>query len=149
MLPFWSREELHCQQLLAIKVKANGCEDVCVELRINNNESLVVGSVYRHPITNIKGFRDAFVHVIKTFKTNQNYLDNITRSTSTANTIIDRTTYVNGQILPVILYNDILDHLLICAEFRCRTQKNSSKRPIIRPLNKKKLNCFCSNGIKN
>ena len=45
-----------------------------MELKINNNESLVVGSVYRHPSTNIKGFEDAFVHVIKTFKTNLNYV---------------------------------------------------------------------------
>ena len=43
------REELQCQQLSAIKIKADGCEDVRVELKINNNESLVVGSVYRHP----------------------------------------------------------------------------------------------------
>ena len=68
------REALQCQQLSAIKIKVDGCEDVWVELKINNNESLVVGSVYRHPSTNIKGFEDAFVHVIKTFKTNQNYV---------------------------------------------------------------------------
>ena len=55
------REELQCQQLSAIKIKADGCEDVWVELKINNNESLIVGSVYRHPSTNIKGFEDACI----------------------------------------------------------------------------------------
>ena len=161
------REELQCQQLSAIKIKADGCEDVWVELKINNNESLVVGSVYRHASTNIKSFEDAFFHVFKTFKTNQNYVvlgdfninynetplspnvlnyanhissigcmqlvDKPTRITSTSITVIDHI-YVNtallGQILPVLFYNDISDHLPICAEFRCRIQKKSSKRPI-------------------
>ena len=151
-----------------------------MELKINNNESSVVGSVYRHSSTNIKGFEDAFVHVIKTFKTNQNYvvlgdyninyndtslsphvlnyanhissigcmqiIDKPTRITSTSNTIIDHI-YINtallGQILPVI-FCDISDHLPICAEFRCRTQKKSSKRLINRPLNQENIELFLS-----
>ena len=35
---------------------------------------MVIVSVYQHPNNNIKDFGDAFVHVIKTFKTNQNYM---------------------------------------------------------------------------
>ena len=58
-------EELQCQQLLAIKIKADGCEDVWVKLKINNRKSLVVGSVYRHPSTNIKGFEDAFYQPLR------------------------------------------------------------------------------------
>ena len=175
------REESHCQQLLTIKIKADGCEDVWAELRINDKESLVVGSVYRHSSTSIKGFEDAFVHVIKTFKTNPNYIvlgefninyketplspnvlncadhissigciqliDKPTRITSTFNTIIDHI-YVNtallDQILPVIFHDDISDHLPISAEFRCRTQKKSSERPITRLLNQKNIELFLS-----
>ena len=75
------------------------------------------------------------------------FVDKPTRITSTSNTIIDHI-YVNtallGQILPVIFYNDISDHLPICAEFRCRTQKKSSKRPINRPLNQENIELFLS-----
>ena len=66
-----------CCQLSQIKVKTDKCEDVWVELILDNEETSIVGSVYRHPNnTNkkIKLFEDAFVHILKTFKSNQRYL---------------------------------------------------------------------------
>ena len=66
------------QQLSQIKIKTSGCEDVWVEINLEKKESLVVGSVYRHPYNDHKSFEDAFVNVIKSLKANQNYvvLDN-------------------------------------------------------------------------
>ena len=69
--------DIKCHQLSQIKVKTDECEDVWVELILDNKETLIVGSVYRHPNnTNkkIKLFEDAFVHVLETLKPNQRYL---------------------------------------------------------------------------
>ena len=65
---------LNCHQLSQIKIKCDGCEDVWVNVKLNNSETLVVGSVYRHPNNVIKNFEDAFISVIKSFKSNQNYI---------------------------------------------------------------------------
>ena len=65
-------DRLTCSQLSQIKIKCNGCEDVWVKVNLNNNETLVLGSVYRHPNNIIKNFEDAFISVIKSFKSNQN-----------------------------------------------------------------------------
>ena len=67
-------DNLKCQQLCQIKIKTSGCEDVWVKINHGKNESLVVGSVYRHPHNDNKSFEDAFVNVIKSFKANQNYV---------------------------------------------------------------------------
>ena len=41
---------------------------------LNNGKTLVLGSVYRHPNNVIKNFEDAFISVVKSFKSNQNYI---------------------------------------------------------------------------
>ena len=41
--------DIKCRQLSQIKVKTDQCEDIWVELILGNKETLVVGSVYRHP----------------------------------------------------------------------------------------------------
>ena len=69
--------DIKCHQLSQIKVKTDECEDVWVELILDNKETLIAGLVYRHPNnTNkkIKLFEDAFVHILKTFRCNQRYL---------------------------------------------------------------------------
>ena len=48
--------------------------DVWIEVNLGKKESLVVGSVYRHPHNDNKSFEDAFVKAIKPFKANQNYV---------------------------------------------------------------------------
>ena len=58
------RNNLNFRQLTETKIKADECEDVWVELKLNKSESLTVGSIYRHPTTDMKRFEDAFVHVI-------------------------------------------------------------------------------------
>ena len=175
------RNNLNCRQLTETKIKADECEDVWVDLKLNKSESLTVGSVYRHPTTDMKRFEDAFVHVIKRFKANQNYIilgdfninydkkassqnvndyannissigclqliDKPTRTTPTSSTIIDYI-YVNtaltGQVLPIILYDDISDHFPLCAELRYTALKKSTMRPIFLPINQKVIELFLS-----
>ena len=70
-------ENIKCQPLSQTKIKVNGCEDVWVELTLENNDTLIVGSFYKHPnstISDLRTFEDAFVSIIKSFKTNQKYL---------------------------------------------------------------------------
>ena len=70
-------DNIKCQPLSQTKIKVNGCEDVWVELTLENNGTLIVDSVNRHPISTISGlrtFEDAFVSIIKSFKTNQKHL---------------------------------------------------------------------------
>ena len=69
--------DIKCRQFSQIKVKTDECEYVWVELILYNKETLIIGSVYRHPNTTnkkIKLFEDAIVHILKTFKSNQRYL---------------------------------------------------------------------------
>ena len=67
-------DRLNCQQNSEIKTNANACEDVWVEIGLVKNESLLVGSIYRHPSANFKIFEDHFMHILKSLKTNQNYV---------------------------------------------------------------------------
>ena len=67
-------DKIKYQQPSQIKIKTSGCEDIWVEINLGKKESLVVGSVYRHPHNENKSFEDAFVNVIKSFKANQNYV---------------------------------------------------------------------------
>ena len=64
-------DNIKCQQLSPIKIKTNGCEDLWVEINLENKESLALVSVYRHPHNDNKSFEDVFVNVIKSFKANQ------------------------------------------------------------------------------
>ena len=74
-------DAFNCEQFAKIKINFNGCEDVWINL--NQNKSLIVGSVFRHP-SYIKLFEDEFVSTIKSFKANQDYIvfgdDNINYS---------------------------------------------------------------------
>ena len=70
-------KKLECQHLPQIKFKSDGCEDVWIELQLDNQESLIVGAVYRHSIDNKNGFKvfeETFVKVIKSFKANQKFV---------------------------------------------------------------------------
>ena len=70
-------DNIKCQPSSQTKINVNGCEDVCGELALENNDTLIVGSVYKHPnsiISDLRTFEDAFVSIIKSFKTIQKYL---------------------------------------------------------------------------
>ena len=70
-------DNIKCQPLSKTKIKITDCEDVWVELTLKNSDTLIVGSVYRHPINtanDIKTFEDFFISIIKSFKTYQKYL---------------------------------------------------------------------------
>ena len=72
-------DNIKCQPLSQTKMKVNGCEDVWIELTLENNDTLIVDSVYRHLISTIndlRTFEDALVSIIKSFKTNQKYFSN-------------------------------------------------------------------------
>jgi len=61
-------DNLKSIQLTDNKLKCNRCEDVWIELKINNNETLIVGSVYRHSSNVFKQFENEFISIIRTFK---------------------------------------------------------------------------------
>ena len=70
-------DNIKCQPLSKTKIKVIDCEDVWVELILKNSDTLIVGSVYRHPnntANDIKTFEDALISIIKSFKTYQKYL---------------------------------------------------------------------------
>jgi len=55
-------------QLTEIKFKCHRCEDVWIKLKLINNETLIVGSVYRHPSNFFKQFENEFINIIKHLK---------------------------------------------------------------------------------
>ena len=170
---------LNCHQLSQSKIKCDGCEDVWVNVKLNNSETLVVGSVYRHPNNVIKNFEDAFISVIKSFKSNQNYIvlgdfninydevttqqsisdyanhinnvgceqliDKPTRICQTTGSIIDHI-YVNSilkdHVQPIIFYEDISDHLPICATIKCKPIEKAANRPYRRKISQENIALF-------
>ena len=66
----YASDSLNCIELAQTKLKCDGCENVWVELKLYNNEALIVGSVYRHPNNVIRKFEEAFTGIIKSFKIN-------------------------------------------------------------------------------
>jgi len=162
-------DNLKSIQLTEIKLKCDRCEDVWIELKINNNKNLIVGSMYRHPSNVFKQFENEFINIIKTFKTNQKYIvlgdfninyrslnaqqnirnyddhinsfgcsqliDKPTKITQSSNTIIDHiytSSALMNQVLPIVIYKDISDHLPTSALVRCKTnKKNQQKGPTL------------------
>ena len=61
-------------QQLQIRINSKDCEDVWVKINLSEFKTLTVGSVYRHPTTDIKYFENAYINVIKSFKANKNYV---------------------------------------------------------------------------
>ena len=66
-------DEIKSKQM-SNKINTEGCDGVLMELTLNQNKSLIVDLVHRHPNYNIKPFKDAFVNMIKKFSANQNYV---------------------------------------------------------------------------
>ena len=61
-------------QQLQIRINSKDCEDVWVKINLSELKTLTVDSVYRHPTSDIKCFENAYINVIKSFKTNENYM---------------------------------------------------------------------------
>ena len=170
---------LNCHQLSQIKIICDGCEDVWVNFKLNNSETLVVGSVYRHPNNVIKNFEDAFISVIKSFKSNQNYIvlgdfninydkvttqqsisdyanhinnvgceqliDKPTRICQTTGSIIDHicvNSILKDHAQPIIFYEDISDHLPICATIKCKPIEKAANRPFRRKISQENIALF-------
>ena len=66
-------ERLKCQEMSQTKIKSKGCEDAWVEIVFIKNTSLIVGSVYRHPTSDVIHFKNVLVSILKKFKAGQNY----------------------------------------------------------------------------
>ena len=170
-----------------IKIHLDGCEDVWIELQLDDQESLIVGAVYRHPNDNKNGFKmfeEAFVKVMKSFKANQKFAveedfnpnhDIINSSQTISNCanhtdsvecsqLVDKPTRINqifgtgtifdhihidstliNYVLPIIIQDDISDHMPICAEFRCKPNKKFTKRPLTQKLTIEGVDLFLAN----
>ena len=50
----------YCQEITNLRLNLLGCEDVWIEVNLNDKTNLVVGTVYRHPQPNYLKFSQAF-----------------------------------------------------------------------------------------
>ena len=70
------------------------------------------------------------------------------RQISETGTIIDyihiNSTLIN-YALPKLIQNDVLDHMPICAKFRCKPNKKCIKRPLTQKLASKGVDLFLAN----
>ena len=66
--------QLNCQQLFHIKIKAKACEDVWVEIGLDRNEYLSIGSIYRHPSNDFRCFEEYFANILKSLRNKQKYI---------------------------------------------------------------------------
>ena len=57
-------DKLHCLHLATVKIKSENCEDVWIKVTTRYNNSLIIGSGYRHPRHDITKFQEAFMNII-------------------------------------------------------------------------------------
>ena len=53
-------DSFSCQEITNLRLNLLGCEDVWIEVNLNDKTNLVVGTVYRHPQPNYLKFSQAF-----------------------------------------------------------------------------------------
>ena len=53
-------DSFYCQEITNLRLNQLGCEDVWIEVNLNDKTNLVVGTVYRHPQPNYLKFSQAF-----------------------------------------------------------------------------------------
>ena len=63
----------NCHQILQTEVNDKFCEVVWVKIGLDKNETLIMRSIYRHPTNDFKCFEDAYLHVLKSFKSSQEF----------------------------------------------------------------------------
>ena len=72
-------------------------------------------------------------------------IDKPTRISESCSSIIDHI-YTNSahtsQVTPTIIYDDISDHMPICAEIKCKPPRKSIARPLVRRLARANLELF-------
>ena len=54
-------------------LSVEGCEDIWAEIELPHQKSLVVGSIYRHPRSDLAEFKEAFTARLYSFGTHQSY----------------------------------------------------------------------------
>ena len=91
-------ESLKSCALHTLNLKIDGCEDVWTEVTISDKNKIVVGSVYRHPKSNLKLFFSKFQNNIISLKTYNKFvvLGDFNIDYNCHDTSIDVKLYVNG-----------------------------------------------------
>ena len=67
-------DKLHCLHLPTVKIKSEDCEDVWIKVTTRDNNSLIIGSVYRHPRHDIIKCQEAFINIIRELEPKQKFI---------------------------------------------------------------------------
>jgi len=64
-------DSISCQEITDLRLNLQDCEDVWIEVNVNNETTLVVGTVYRHPQPNYFEFSQALNKIVLKLKVNK------------------------------------------------------------------------------
>ena len=67
-------DSFYCQEITNLRLNLLGCEDVWIEVNLNDKTNLVVGTVYRHPQPNYLKFSQAFYNNLLKLKGNKKFV---------------------------------------------------------------------------
>ena len=68
-------DKLYCLHPPTVKIESVDCEDAWIKVTSCDNNSLIIGSVYRHPRRDITKFQEAFTNIIREFEPKQKFID--------------------------------------------------------------------------
>ena len=64
----------YCQEITNLRINLSGCENVWIEVVLNDETTLVVGTVYRHPQPNNLQFSQALCSNLLRLKANKRFV---------------------------------------------------------------------------
>ena len=67
-------DSFYCQEITNLRLNLIGCEDVWIEINLNDKTNLVVGTDYRHPQPKYLKFSQAFYNNLLKLKENKKYV---------------------------------------------------------------------------
>ena len=67
-------DSFYSQEITNLRLNLLGCEDVWIEVNLNDKTNLVVGTVYRHPQLNYLKFSQAFYNNLLKLKGNKKFV---------------------------------------------------------------------------
>ena len=67
-------DSFYCQEITNLRLNLWGCEDVWIEVNLNDKTNVVVGTVYRHPQPNYLKFSQAFYNNLLKLKGNKKFV---------------------------------------------------------------------------
>ena len=53
-------DSFYCHELFNLRMHLEGCEDIWIEVTLSDKSTLIIGSIYRHPLPNFHKFSQAF-----------------------------------------------------------------------------------------